>query len=252
MSSFFLTTSCPNDEIGAVSWPQGAPQLRDLVVDPGWSNVLHVEFDKPYMAKVQVMLESEWKGSTPIFPPPGSIFRAFNATPLDRVKVVILGQDPYHDVGQAMGLCFSVPQGQKVPSSLQNMYKELKSDLGSFTPPPHGNLEKWAHQGVFLLNTVLTVRAHQANSHAKKGWEVFTDAAIRAISATAADGVVFLLWGKQAQDKQGLIDKKRHHVLAAPHPSGLSAHRGFYGCKHFSQCNELLRKGGKQPIDWQI
>lgn len=179
------------------------------------------------------------------------MFRALNNTGLDRVKVVIIGQDPYHDVGQAMGLCFSVPHGIAVPSSLKNMYKEMRDDVG-IQIPQHGNLESWADQGVFMLNTVLTVRAHQANSHAKRGWETFTDAAIATLSRNTTR-VVFLLWGKQAQDKQSLIDKSRGHlILTSPHPSGLSAHRGFFGCKHFSKCNEFLITSGKEPINWQV
>ncbi|KAJ7954512.1 Uracil-DNA glycosylase [Quillaja saponaria] len=189
-------------------------------------------------------------GTSPIYPPSHLIFNALNSTPFLRVKAVILGQDPYHGPGQAMGLSFSVPEGMKVPSSLVNIFKELNQDLGC-SIPSHGNLEKWAVQGVLLLNSVLTVRKHQANSHAKKGWEQFTDAVIETISEKKL-GVVFLLWGNSAQQKSRLINPTKHHILKAAHPSGLSANRGFFGCRHFSRTNQLLEEMGISPIDWQL
>ncbi|KAK9809914.1 hypothetical protein WJX72_001672 [[Myrmecia] bisecta] len=191
----------------------------------------------------------EWQTQI-VFPPQPFIFRALNTCPLPDVRVVILGQDPYHGMNQAMGLSFSVPPGQAVPSSLQNIYKELRDDCGCHIPN-HGSLEKWASQGVLLLNASLTVRAHQANSHSKKGWEQFTEAIIRTLSKQRR-GVVFLLWGRYAQQKGKVINRQAHHVLEAAHPSGLSANRGFFGCKHFSKTNRLLRQQGLEPIDWQI
>ena len=228
-----------------------APNLDELLVEETWRATLEGEFKKEYWSNLKSFLNREWNAGAKVFPAAGNIFRAFNTCPMERVKVVILGQDPYHDDGQAMGLSFSVPKGWKVPSSLQNIYKELGTDLGC-KKPTHGDLDKWATQGVLMLNASLTVRAHQANSHSKKGWEVFTDAAIRALSKKRT-GLVFLLWGKNAQEKERLIDKsKGHHVLKSPHPSGLSAHRGFYGCKHFSQANAFIEKNGVAPVDWQI
>jgi uracil-DNA glycosylase len=178
------------------------------------------------------------------------IFNALNSTPLDSVKVVILGQDPYHGPGQAHGLSFSVPRGVPVPPSLQNIYKELESDLG-LMPPAHGDLSSWARQGVLLLNAVLTVEAHKAGSHQGQGWEQFTDRVVSVINDTK-DGVVFMLWGSYAQKKGAVIDRSRHLVLTAPHPSPLSAYRGFLGCLHFSQCNEYLQSQGTAPIDWRV
>jgi uracil-DNA glycosylase len=222
-----------------------------LLKDEQWRKVLAQEFTKPYWDKLEKFLESEEKARAKIFPPKQHVFRAFDSCAMEDVKVVIIGQDPYHDDGQAMGLCFSVPRGVKVPSSLHNIYKELKSDLNCKIPM-HGDLDKWAKQGVFLLNVSLTVRAHQANSHSKKGWENFTDAAIREI-AKNRKGLVFLLWGKNAQEKEKLISKQNNHlILKCPHPSGLSAHRGFFGSKHFSQCNKFIESNGGEPIDWQI
>ncbi len=196
-----------------------------------------------------------------MFPPPGCIFRALNACRLADVRVVILGQDPYHDDGQACGLSFSVPKSQRVPSSLQNIYKELNADL-QLPRPGHGDLERWAAQGVLLLNAVLTVRAHAANSHAKRGWEAFTDAVIRCVARRGGAPVVFMLWGKTAQEKAKVVlgggvfakqdARAKHVILQAPHPSGLSAHRGFFGCKHFSAANAALQAAGVEPIDWQI
>ena len=183
------------------------------------------------------------------YPPGSKIFAAFDTTPFDKVKVVILGQDPYHEPGQAMGLCFSVPQGIQVPPSLVNIIKEINADLGVDIPATCGNLSGWAEQGVLLLNATLTVRAHQAGSHQRHGWETFTDASIQALSQQRT-GIVFLLWGSYAIAKKALIDTSRHLVLTAPHPSPLSAYRGFFGCRHFSQANAYLQSLGQQPIDW--
>lgn len=227
------------------------PNVDDLLVEETWRGALKGEFSKEYWTILKQFLGREWSSGAKVFPAAGDIFRAFNTCPMERVKVVILGQDPYHDDGQAMGLSFSVPKGWKVPSSLQNIYKELGTDLGC-AKPTHGDLDKWATQGVLMLNASLTVRAHQANSHSKKGWEIFTDAAIRAMS-NRRKGLVFLLWGKNAQEKERLVGKDGGHlILKCPHPSGLSAHRGFYGCKHFSQANAFIEKKGGAPIDWQI
>jgi uracil-DNA glycosylase len=226
------------------------PALTDLLIEPSWRQLLGDELTKPYFKELQKFVQSEWNGGKLVFPPKDSIFRAFNSCPVDKVKVVILGQDPFHDLGQAQGLSFSVPQGKPLPSSLRNIYKELKDDL-KCPIAPHGSLEKWSHQGVLLLNAVLTVRAHQAASHAKKGWETFTSQAISKLSREQ-EGIVFILWGKYAQDKGKVIDTKKHFIVACAHPSGLSAHRGFYGSKCFSKCNELLEKNGKLPIDWCI
>ncbi|EOY01142.1 Uracil dna glycosylase isoform 1 [Theobroma cacao] len=229
----------------------GFVKLEELLVEDTWLEALPGELQKPYANNLCKFVESEISsGSVPIYPPQHLIFNALNSTPFHRVKAVIIGQDPYHGPGQAMGLSFSVPEGVKVPSSLVNIFKELKQDLGC-SIPSDGNLEKWAVQGVLLLNTVLTVRKHQANSHAKKGWEQFTDAIIRTISQKK-EGVIFLLWGNSAQEKSRLIDQKKHHILKAAHPSGLSANRGFFGCRHFSRTNQLLEQMGIPPIDWQL
>ncbi|RWR78575.1 uracil-DNA glycosylase, mitochondrial-like protein [Cinnamomum micranthum f. kanehirae] len=225
-------------------------KLEELLVEDSWMKVLPGELQKPYAKNLCRFVEREVRGSVAIYPPQYLIFNALNSTPFDRVKAVILGQDPYHGPGQAMGLAFSVPEGIKVPSSLVNIFKELQQDLGC-SIPSHGNLERWAVQGVLLLNTVLTVRNHQANSHAKKGWELFTDAIIRTISLKKS-GVVFLLWGNSAQEKSRLIDEAKHHILRAAHPSGLSANRGFFGCRHFSQTNKILEGKGHVLIDWQL
>lgn len=228
----------------------GFVDLDQLLVEETWVEALRGEFEKPYVRNLSDFVRTEVSGGIPIYPPQHLIFNALNTTPFDRVKAVIIGQDPYHGPGQAMGLSFSVPQGIKVPSSLANMYKELEKDLGC-SIPSHGNLEKWAVQGVLLLNAVLTVKQHQANSHAKRGWEQFTDAVIKAISVKRK-GVVFLLWGNYAQAKLKLVDETKHHVLKAAHPSGLSANRGFFGCKHFSRTNGILEQMGIPPIDWQL
>ncbi|ESW03662.1 hypothetical protein PHAVU_011G031800 [Phaseolus vulgaris] len=226
-------------------------KLVELLVEETWLDAIPGELEKPYALTLSKFVESEISsGDDVVYPPTHLIFNALNSTPFHRVKAVILGQDPYHGPGQAMGLSFSVPEGIKVPSSLVNIFKELHQDLGC-TIPPHGNLQKWAVQGVLLLNAVLTVRKHQANSHAKKGWEQFTDAVIKTISQKR-EGVVFLLWGNSAREKSRLIDATKHHVLTAAHPSGLSAHRGFFGCRHFSRTNQLLEQMGIDPIDWQL
>lgn len=219
-------------------------------LEAGWKAVLEAEFSKPYMSDLKLFLQAEQRAHQ-VFPPGKLIFNAFEQTPFDQVKVVILGQDPYHNVGQAHGLSFSVPAGIDIPPSLRNIYKELKTDIPGFELPTHGDLTKWARQGVLLLNATLTVRAHEAGSHQKKGWELFTNQAILELSKRR-EGVVFLLWGRFAKDKAALIDYKKHHILTAAHPSPLSAHNGFLGCKHFSQANELLSQRGQQPIDWTL
>ena len=214
-----------------------------------WLTVLKDEFKKPYYKRLFDFVREEYKTKT-IFPPADDIFNAYHFTPLSDVKVVIIGQDPYHDFGQAHGLCFSVKENVKIPPSLLNIYKELKDDLGCYIPN-NGYLVKWAKQGVLLLNTVLTVRAHEANSHQNKGWEEFTDATIKALNEQDRP-IVFLLWGAPAGKKAVMLDNPKHLVLKAPHPSPLSAHRGFFGCKHFSKCNDFLTKNGLNAIDWQI
>ena len=214
-----------------------------------WLEALKEEFGKDYYKNLFQKVNEEYKTQL-IFPPADDIFNAFHFTPLNQVKVVILGQDPYHNDGQAHGLCFSVKKGVGIPPSLVNIYKELHDDLGCYLPN-NGYLEKWARQGVLLLNTVLTVRAHQANSHRNLGWEKFTDAVIQAVNAQERP-IVYLLWGKPAQSKIPMLTNPKHLILKAPHPSPLSAHRGFFGCRHFSQANEFLQKNGVEPIDWQI
>ena len=214
-----------------------------------WQQPLEVEFKKPYYKDLYKKVLEEYR-SRQIFPNPDDIFNAFHLTPLKDVKVVILGQDPYHNDGQAHGLCFSVKPDVEVPPSLVNIYKELQDDLGCRIPN-NGYLVKWAKQGVLMLNTVLTVRAHQANSHRGIGWEQFTDAVIRAVDAQDRP-IVFLLWGRPAQMKKSMLHNPKHLILEAPHPSTLSAYRGFFGCKHFSQTNAFLEKNGLAPIDWQI
>ncbi len=219
------------------------------VIEEKWGGMLTEEFNQDYFMNLKQFLLEEKKKYT-IYPPGAQIFAAFDNTAFDRVKVVILGQDPYHGPGQAHGLCFSVPEGIRLPPSLINIYKEIEDDLG-IKMPSTGNLTKWARQGVLLINATLTVRANQAGSHQKKGWETFTDAVIKKLSDEAT-GLVFLLWGNYARAKQQLIDLTKHHILQAPHPSPLSANRGFFGCKHFSKTNELLKNTGKQEIDWSL
>jgi uracil-DNA glycosylase len=218
-------------------------------IDQEWKEVLAEEFQKPYFEALRSFLVEEKKRFT-VYPPGQNIFEAFNRTPFSKVKVVILGQDPYHGPGQAHGMCFSVPAGVEFPPSLQNILKELASDLG--TPyPKSGDLSAWADQGVLLLNATLTVRANQAGSHQGHGWESFTDAAIRLLSQHQT-GLVFILWGKFAQNKKILIDSAKHLILEAPHPSPLSVYRGFFGCRHFSLTNDWLEKNGKQPVNWNL
>ena len=215
-----------------------------------WLDTLKGEFSKPYYKNLYQFVLKEYNTHV-VYPPSDDIFNAFHFTPLSKVKVLILGQDPYHGEHQAHGLCFSVlPDQPELPPSLQNIYQELKDDLGCYIPN-NGYLKKWADQGVLLLNTVLTVRAHQAGSHQGKGWEQFTDAIIQAVNAQDRP-IVYLLWGKPAQSKIPMLTNPKHLILKAPHPSPLSAYRGFFGCKHFSRTNEFLRENGIQPIDWQI
>ncbi|MBV9989304.1 MAG: uracil-DNA glycosylase [Chitinophagaceae bacterium] len=220
----------------------------DVKIEASWKEELKHEFTKPYFLQVAAHLKTERATGATIYPPGSLIFNAFDQTPFDALKVVILGQDPYHGPGQAHGLSFSVPDGIPPPPSLINIYKELHADIG-LPIPKTGNLTRWAQQGVLLLNAVLTVRANEPASHAKIGWMDFTDAVIRRISASKK-GVVFLLWGKFAQEKQVLVDETRHAVLKAAHPSPFSADKGFFGCKHFSRTNELLRMEGLAPINW--
>ncbi len=217
-------------------------------IEAGWLEVLRPQFEAPYFAQLKNFLLQE-RHQYVCYPKGKDIFAAFDRTPFDKVKVVILGQDPYHEPGQAHGLCFSVQQGTMVPPSLVNIIKEINSDLGIAIPPGHGDLSGWADQGVLLLNATLTVRAHQAGSHQRQGWETFTDAVISTLSQQRR-GIVFLLWGSYAIAKRQLIDTGKHHVLTAPHPSPLSAYRGFFGCKHFSQTNTYLQQQGHPPIDW--
>ena len=218
-------------------------------IDNDWLPAVNAEFKKPYYAELYKFVKEEYS-KVAVYPPSDEIFSALHLTPLSKVKVVIIGQDPYHNVGQAHGLCFSVRPEVDIPPSLVNIYKELQSDLGCKIPN-NGYLVKWAEQGVLLLNTVLTVRAHQANSHQGKGWEQFTDAIIRAVNAEERP-IAYLLWGRPAQSKMSMLDNPKHKVFTAPHPSPLSAHRGFFGCKHFSQANAFLEENGVEPIDWQI
>ena len=215
-----------------------------------WLKHLKPEFEKPYMQDLKKFLDVEYDKNKTIYPDKKNYFRALDLVEPDQVKVVILGQDPYHGSGQAHGLSFSVPKNLAIPRSLQNIFKEIKTDL-NITMPETGNLEKWAEQGVLLLNATLTVRASQPGSHQNKGWENFTDSVIRNLSANRA-GIVFLLWGKYAQAKEPLIDTTKHFILKSPHPSPFSADRGFFGCKHFSKTNEILMQEGKSPIDWKL
>ena len=220
-------------------------------LEPGWLTVLEEEFEKDYMKSLKAfLLEEKEKGNT-VYPKGTDIFNALNTTPFDKVKVVILGQDPYHGAGQAHGLSFSVQKGVAVPPSLKNMYKELETDIDGFKTPSHGNLTHWAEQGVLLLNATLTVRASEAGSHQKRGWEIFTDEIIKALSQKR-EHIVFLLWGKYAQQKAELIDARKHHVLMAAHPSPFSAYNGFFGSKHFSKTNQLLVQDNLTPIDWKL
>ncbi|MCI9140006.1 uracil-DNA glycosylase [bacterium 1XD42-8] len=214
-----------------------------------WLAPLSAEFKKPYYKNLHQFILKEYN-SFKVFPDPDDIFNAFHFTPLGSVKVVILGQDPYHGKGQAHGLCFSVKPHVSIPPSLENIYQELQDDLGCFIPN-NGYLEKWARQGVLMLNTVLTVRAHKANSHREKGWEEFTDAAIRAVNELDKP-IVYILWGRPAQGKKSMLNNPKHLVLEAPHPSPFSASRGFFGSRPFSKTNAFLEENGETPIDWQI
>ena len=218
-------------------------------IEESWRQALQEEFDKPYFAELVARLHSEKESGATIYPPGPQIFKAFDLCPLGQVKVVILGQDPYHGYGQAMGLSFSVPDGVPAPPSLKNIFREIETDLG-IRMSGRPNLESWARQGVLLLNAVLTVRANQPTSHAGIGWQTFTDAVIRTIS-DRCDGVVFLLWGNYARGKAPLVDASRHHVLEAAHPSPL-ARGAFFGCRHFSRTNQILATEGKTPIDWAL
>jgi uracil-DNA glycosylase len=221
----------------------------DVIIEPGWKETLKLEFEKPYFAKIVEFLNKEDLTGMKIYPPEDMMYNAFNCTPFDKVKVVIIGQDPYHGEGQANGLCFSVTKGTKLPPSLVNIFKEISSDLGVPITGRNGDLSHWASQGVLLLNASLTVRANEPMSHARIGWMQFTDAVIKRLSVDKK-GLVFLLWGRFAQEKKQLIDAKRHRILEAAHPSPLSARNGFFGCRHFSLTNEILIKEGLSPIEW--
>ena len=222
----------------------------EIKMETSWKNALSDLFDKPYFSQIADHLKAEKALKTTIYPSGGLIFNAFSLTPYDKVKVIILGQDPYHNANQAMGLSFSVPDGMKPPPSLVNIFKELHKDIG-MPIPSTGNLTAWAKQGVLLLNAVLTVRANEPASHAKIGWTKFTDDVILSLSSQKT-GLVFILWGNFAQEKIKLIDSSKHKILKAAHPSPFSAYNGFFGCKHFSKTNELLAKQGLQVIDWHI
>lgn len=219
-------------------------------IEPSWQTRIGDELNKKYIGDLRDFLKNEYKAGKTIYPGKGNYFSALSHTPYDQVKVVILGQDPYHGPGQAHGLCFSVMPGVQIPPSLKNIYKELKTDLG-ITPAKHGFLQSWADQGVLLLNSVLTVEDGKAGSHRNKGWEMFTDRIISAINQREVP-VVFMLWGSYAQKKAEYVDRNRHLVLEAPHPSPLSASRGFLGCRHFSKANEFLIKNKLSPVDWEL
>lgn len=223
---------------------------KNVKLEPSWLKVLGEEFDQPYMVKLKEFLVAQKSSGKIIYPAGSNWFSAFNSTPFDQVKIVILGQDPYHGANQAHGLCFSVLPGVAIPPSLRNMYQELHSDLG-ISPPNHGCLTQWADQGVLLLNATLTVEQGNAGAHQGQGWEQFTDRAVHVLNEQR-EGLVFLLWGSYAQKKGALIDTAKHRVLKAPHPSPLSAHRGFFGCKHFSMTNQYLKEQGLAPIEWQL
>jgi uracil-DNA glycosylase len=220
----------------------------EVQIEANWKNILKDEFEKPYFESLISFVKSQYKNYS-CYPKGSDIFKAFEFCPLDQTKVVIIGQDPYHGPGQAHGLSFSVPKGVPIPPSLLNIYRELKEDL-NLEMPSHGNLENWARQGVLLLNATLTVRAHEAGSHQNKGWEIFTDEVIKSLSAEKT-GIVFLLWGGFAKKKAKLIDASKHHILTSGHPSPLSANRGYwFGNKHFSQTNHLLKEQNKRPVEW--
>jgi uracil-DNA glycosylase len=221
---------------------------REIRLEPSWKGRLEDEFAQPYMIELRRFLLERKRAGTMIYPPGPQIFNALDSTPFDRVSVVILGQDPYHGPGQAHGLCFSVPEGVPPPPSLLNIFQEIYNDFGT-SAPASGNLERWAEQGVLLLNAVLTVERGRAGSHQGKGWERFTDRVVRELN-DGRDALVFLLWGSYAMKKGAVIDRSRHLVLTAPHPSPLSAHRGFFGCRHFSSANVWLEQHGRHPIRW--
>ncbi|MEJ8566680.1 uracil-DNA glycosylase [Elongatibacter sediminis] len=221
---------------------------REIRLEESWKSRLADEFAQPYMGDLRQFLLERRRAGAVIYPPGGLIFNALDSTPFDRVRVVILGQDPYHGPNQAHGLCFSVREGVRPPPSLVNIYREISEDVGA-KPPQSGNLQHWADQGVLLLNAVLTVEQGRAGAHQGKGWERFTDRVIAELNEHR-DGLVFLLWGSYAMKKGSAIDRNRHRVLTAPHPSPLSAHRGFFGCRHFSQANRYLRENGQEPIRW--
>lgn len=222
--------------------------MKQVQIEESWKKHLQGEFAKPYFEQLTEFVKSEYKNEV-VYPPPKHIFRAFDLTPFEKVKVVILGQDPYHGASQANGLCFAVASDVRLPPSLQNIFKEIESDLGKPLEHRSGDLERWATQGVLLLNATLTVRAHLAGSHQGKGWEEFTDAAIKALS-DEREGLVFILWGNYAKQKGTHIDRSKHFVIESPHPSPFSAHSGFFGSKPFSKTNEYLVAQSKEPIDW--
>lgn len=226
------------------------PTSREIQLEASWKSRLAGEFEQDYMQQLRDFLLQRKRAGATVYPPGGEIFNALNSTSFEQVKVVILGQDPYHGPGQAHGLCFSVKPGVRPPPSLQNIYRELEDDLG-VAPARHGYLQSWADQGVLLLNAVLTVERGQAGAHQGKGWERFTDQIVQRLDQDR-DGLVFLLWGAPAQRKGAHVDGGRHLVLKAPHPSPLSAHRGFFGCRHFSRANDYLQSRGVSPIDWQL
>lgn len=223
-------------------------KTRQIRLEPSWKARLETEFEQPYMVALRQFLLGRKRAGAVIYPPGPQIFNALDSTPFDAVKVVILGQDPYHGPGQAHGLCFSVQEGMALPPSLLNIFREIREDLGC-APPAAGNLQAWAEQGVLLLNAVLTVERGQAGAHQGKGWEQFTDRVVQELN-DGRDGLVFLLWGSHAMKKGARIDRDRHLVLTAPHPSPLSAHRGFFGCRHFSRANAWLEQHGQEPIHW--
>lgn len=223
----------------------------DIRLENTWKQQLTEEFDKPYFSALMQFLAQEKANGKAIFPKENNIFNAYYSTPFNKVKVVIIGQDPYHGTNQAHGLSFSVQNGIKPPPSLVNIYKEIKNNYPDFEIPNHGNLETWAKQGVLLLNSILTVEANKAASHQKRGWENFTDASISKISKNR-EGIIFLLWGNFAQQKANLIDEQKHFILKAAHPSPFSAYNGFFGCQHFEKANQLLKQQGKEAINWQL
>ena len=225
-------------------------QQREIRLEDSWKSRLLQDFSEPYMKDLRTFLLQRKQAGAVVYPPGPEIFNALNSTPFDQVRVVMLGQDPYHGPGQAHGLCFSVPDGVQTPPSLVNIYKEIASDLGA-PVPASGNLEHWAKQGVLLLNSVLTVERGQAGAHQGRGWERFTDRVVQELNE-GGEGVVFMLWGSYAQRKGAMIDDRRHCVLKAPHPSPLSAHRGFFGCGHFTRANAYLEARGAAPIDWRL